>query len=195
MFALKATHRRAMERSVRMALGVVVERRKSTSRWQDWSWRPVSVILGAPPVGPEWRELLSGETWTQYHAANLPLELHRGETDDYLLNLSQHPPRVYVVLRPAAGPGSHAYRPLLITASPAEAEGYLASGDEIVEGVPMPVAVIAWLKDFVDRHHVERPFVKRKRGKGAGPEAVAELGGQRGGGAPSADGLGSDDDG
>jgi hypothetical protein len=84
---------------------------------------------------------------------------------------------------------------LLITASPAEAEGYLASGDEIVEGVPMPVAVIAWLKDFVDRHHVERPFVKRKRGKGAGPEAAAELGGQRGGGAPSADGLGSDDDG
>ena len=190
MFEVVATHRQAMERSVRMALGVVVERRKGTSRWQDWSWRPVSVILGAPPVGPEWRELVRGETWTQYHAANLPLELHRGETDDYLLNLSQRPPRVYVVLRPAAGPGPHAYRPQLITASPAEAEGYLSSGDEIVEGVPMPVPVIAWLQDFVDRHHVERPFVKRKRGKATGPDAGAERGG-----AASADRLRSDKDG
>ena len=186
MFEVVATDRQAMERSVRMALGVVVERRRSTSRWQDWSWRPVSVILGAPPVGPEWRELLRGESWTHYHAANLPLELHRSETSDYLLNLAQHPPRLYVVLRPAAGPGPHPYRPLLITASPAEAEGYLSSGDEIVEGVPMPTAVIAWLREFVDRHHVERPFVKRKRDKATGP---------RGGRAPSAGSPGGDDDG
>lgn len=156
-----------MERSVRMPLGVVVERRKSTSRWQDWMWRPVSVILGAPPLGPEWRELLRGETWTHYHAANLPLELHRAETEAYLLNLAQQPPRIYVVLRPATAPAPAPYRPLLITASPVEAEGYLASGDEIVEGVPMPAAVVAWLRDFVDRHHVERPFVKRKRKRGA----------------------------
>ena len=156
-----------MERSVRMPLGVVVERRKSTSRWQDWMWRPVSVILGAPPLGPEWRELLRGETWTHYHAANLPLELHRAETEAYLLNLAQQPPRIYVVLRPATAPAPAPYRPLLITASPVEAEGYLASGDEIVEGVPMPAAVVAWLRDFVDRHHIERPFVKRKRKRGA----------------------------
>ena len=156
-----------MERSVRMPLGVVVERRKSTSRWQDWMWRPVSVILGAPPLGPEWRELLRGETWTHYHAANLPLELHRAETEASLLNLAQQPPRIYVVLRPATAPAPAPYRPLLITASPVEAEGYLASCDEIVEGVPMPAAVVAWLRDFVDRHHVERPFVKRKRKRGA----------------------------
>ncbi|HSA79984.1 MAG TPA: DUF3305 domain-containing protein [Geminicoccaceae bacterium] len=191
MFEVVATHPQAMERSVRMALGVVVERRKSTSRWQDWSWRPVSVIPGAPPVGAEWRELLRGEAWTHYHAANLPLELHRSETEAYLLNLSQHPPRIYVVLRPITEPGPYAYRPLLITASPAEAEGYLSSGEEIVEGVPMPAPVIAWLRDFVDRHHVERPFVKRKRGKGTGPRSGAE----RGGWAASADRAGSDDDG
>ena len=163
-----------MERSVRMPLGVVVERRKSTSRWQDWMWRPVSVILGAPPVGPEWRELLRGETWTHYHAANLPLELHRVETEAYLLNLAQA--AAPDLRRAAAGDRARArmpYRPLLITASPVEAESYLASGDEIVEGVPMPAAVIAWLRDFVDRHHVERPFVKRKRARGADAPARA----------------------
>ena len=195
MFGIVATHRQAMERSVQIALGVVVERRKSTSRWQDWSWRPVSVLLGAPPVGPEWRELVRGATWTQYHAATLPLELHRAETESYLHNLAQAPPRIYVVLRPIAEPGPYAYRPLLITASPVEAEGYLSSGDEIVEGVPMPAAVIAWLKDFVGRHHVERPFVKRKRGKAEGPRDGAERAAPHGGKPPCADSSGNDADG
>jgi Protein of unknown function (DUF3305) len=195
MLEVVTTHSQAMERSARMMLGVVVERRKSTSRWQDWSWRPVSVILGAPPVGPEWRELLRGETWTQYHAANLPLELHRAETEPYLHNLAQTPPRIYVVLRPLTEPGAHAWRPWLITASPVEAEGYLSSGDEIVEGVPMPESVIAWLKAFVARHHVARPFVKRKRGNAIGPRAGAELGAPRGGGPPSVDHSRGDDGG
>jgi len=163
MFAVQATHRQAMERSVRIALGVVVERRKSTSRWQDWVWRPVSVIPGAPPVGPEGRELVHGEDWTQYLAATLPLELHRSETDAYLVNLTGRQPVIYVVLRKSGGDASDAYRPFLVTASPWEAGGYLDSGEDIVEGVPMPGALMAWVQSFVDRHHVEQPFVKRKR--------------------------------
>ncbi len=155
-----------------MLLGVVIERRRSTSSWQDWVWRPVAVLAGAPPLAGDWRQLLHGASWTQYHAANLPLELHRAETEAYLINLGQQPPRVYVVLRPASEPGPYPFRPLLITVSPTEAEGYLASGEEIVEGVPMPAPVIAWLRAFVARHHVEQPFVKRKRGKGAPPGAA-----------------------
>jgi Protein of unknown function (DUF3305) len=149
-----------------MLLGVVVERRKSRSPWQDWTWRPASVIVGAPPLGAGWRELVRGQDWIQYHAANLPLELDRTDTEAYLLNLSQKPPRVYVVLRAAGAAAEQPWRPLLITASPVEAEGYLASGDEIVEGVTMPLPVVAWLQEFVKRHHVEEPFVKRKRRPG-----------------------------
>lgn len=167
-----------MEQSARMLLGVVVERRRSRSPWQDWSWRPVSVILGAPPLGPEWRELLREADWTQYHAANLPLELSRSDTEAYILNLSQTPPRIYVVLRSAGAQAAQPYRPLLITASPVEAEGYLSSGDEIVEGVPMPAPVVAWLEAFVARHHVERPFVKRKRKRGAASAAEERPGGR-----------------
>jgi hypothetical protein len=152
-----------MERSARILLGVVVERRRSASPWQEWTWRPASVFAGAPPLGDGWRELVHGEGWTHYHAANLPLELHRVETEAYRVNLAQRPPRVFVVLRPASPPDPHAYRPLLLTASAEEAEAYLASGDEIVEGVAMPEAVIAWLRAFVERHHVEQPFVKRQR--------------------------------
>ncbi|MGH6902881.1 MAG: DUF3305 domain-containing protein [Geminicoccaceae bacterium] len=43
-----------------------------------------------------------------------------------------------------------------------EAEGYL-EGDDVVEAVAMPDALIAWVQAFVDRHHVDQPFVKRKR--------------------------------
>jgi len=159
-----------------MALGVVVERRRSRSPWQDWLWQPVAVLLGAPPLGAGWRELMRGDGWTRYHAGNLALELHRTETDAYLLNLAQRPPRVYVVLRPTRGPAERPFQPLLITASPAEAEGYLSSGDEIVEGVPMPAPVIAWLQDFVAHHHVEVPFVKRKRRRGTTVAAGSEAG-------------------
>jgi Protein of unknown function (DUF3305) len=166
-----------MEANAKMLLGVVVERRRSKSPWQDWSWRPVSVILGAPPLGSEWRELLRDADWTQYHAANLPLELSRSDTAAYILNLSQKPPRIYVVLRSAGAQAAQPYRPLLITASPAEAEGYLSSGDEIVEAVPMPAPVVAWLEAFVARHHVERPFVKRKRKRGAASATEERPGG------------------
>ena len=182
-----------MERSVRMPLGVVIERRQSTSPWQDWVWRPVSVLVGAPPVGAEWRELLHGPTWTHYHAANLELELHRVETDAYLLNLAQQPPRVYVVLRPATEPGPHSFQPLLITASPVEAESYQSSGDEIVEAVPMPEPVVAWLEAFVARHHVERPFVKRKRKRGASVVAAGDAYDEAGGAGAASGTVASDD--
>jgi Protein of unknown function (DUF3305) len=167
-----------MEQSAQIMLGVVVERRRSRSPWQDWSWRPVAVILGAPPLGPEWRELVREPDWTRYHAANLPLELSRSETEAYILNLSHTPPRIYVVLRTAGGQAAQPYRPLLITASPVEAEGYLSSGEEIVEGVPMPPPVVAWLEEFVARHHVERPFVKRKRKRGAADTSEQRPGGR-----------------
>ncbi len=177
-----------------MALGVVVERRRSSSPWQDWGWRPVSVLIGAPAVDADWRELVHGATWTQYHAANLQLELHRAETEAYLINLAQPLPRVYVVLRPATEPGPYPFRPLLITASPIEAEGYLSSGEEIVEGVPMPAPVVAWLQAFVARHHVERPFVKRKRSKGPTLGASAEPLDRPAGAAPPATVTGNPDD-
>ncbi len=37
----------------------------------------------------------------------------------------------------------------------------------------MPAAIQEWLAAFVEAHHVERPFVKRKRDR-ADPEALAK---------------------
>ncbi len=178
----------ATERMISMKLGVVVERRELNNRWQKYSWRPVAVIPGAPALD-EPKELRRGEGWIQYHAATLPLELHRRETESYKVNLSNDPPSIYVVLREVEGAPELEYRPFVVTASPYEAQDYLDSGEEIVESVPMEPGLIAWVQAFIDRHHVDQPFRKRKRerydpeesGFGRPPPEAARRRGPRGG--------------
>jgi hypothetical protein len=173
----------ATERSRTMPLGVVLERRPSTSRWQRWRWQAVDVMPGAPPVA-EWRELLREGDMVRWHAATLPLELHRTGTGDYRYNLSGKVPSVYVVLRRQLDP-ERELRPILVTVSPGEAQSYGEFGDDVVEAVAMSEGLIAWVQEFVDRHHVDRPFTKRKRDR-ADPEALGarsrlEPGGRRDG--------------
>ena len=146
-----------------LSLGLVLERRRLDHPWQDHAWRPVAMIPGAPE-GESWRVLREGRDWVHYFAGILELELYPKETDGYRVNLTQSVPLVYVVLRPdEEDETDHDVVPFLVTACPYEAEGYIESGDEIVEGVPMPEAVLAWVGDFVEAHHEEVPFKKRKR--------------------------------
>ena len=94
------------------------------------------------------------------------------ETEGYRFNLSQDPPGVYVVLREDEDEGTEELEVFHATVCPYEAMGYVESGDEIVEAVPMPTEVFEWVKAFIERHHVEEPFRKRKnkahRDKGGG---------------------------
>ena len=150
----------------RLPLGVVLERRKLDNPWRDHSWRPVAVIPGAAAMDPagDWSLMQSGEGWDHYHAGTLSLSLFRGETEGYRTNLSQEPPRLFVVLRDQDETGSeHDYVPFLVTACPYEAQDYADSGDDMVEPVVMPAAVVAFVQGFIDRHHVDEPFRKRKR--------------------------------
>ncbi|MGB0683668.1 MAG: DUF3305 domain-containing protein [Magnetovibrionaceae bacterium] len=151
-----------------LPIGVVIERREIESRWADHSWRPVSIIPGAPPVA-EWKEIRTGEGWVQFHAATLPLEIFGKETEGYRVNLANNPPVVYVVLRPGEEVEDNEVEPMLVTVCPFEANSYEESGDEIVEGIPMPPDILAWLQKFVDDNHVEEPFKKRKRKKAFDP--------------------------
>jgi hypothetical protein len=158
------TGRAVMERRQTMPLGVVLERREIDHPWQKHRWRAVAVIPGAPAI-PGWRELARGDHFVRWHAATLPLELHRTETEAYRVNLSGKTPAVFVVLRkiaPSENTAGNAIAPFLVTASPYEAEGYL-EGEDVVEVTPLPEGLIAWVDAFVQRHHVDEPFVKRKR--------------------------------
>lgn len=159
-----------MEKSESVPLGVVIERRRSDHRWSNDIWRPVAVFTGAPDLDPRgpWTRMREGEGWVQFHGGTLTLELFRAETEAYKVNLSQNPPRVFVLLRREDDPESaHDFVPFLVTASPYEAQDYLDSGEEIVEPVAMPEEVIAFTQAFIEAHHVEEVFTKRKRKKAA----------------------------
>lgn len=145
-----------------ISVGVVLERRETDNKWADYIWTPVGVIAGAPPVEDQWRVLDQGEGWVHFHAATMEIELHRGETEGYKVNLSQATPQVYVVLREGDEEGDEDVVPFHVTVCPYEAEHYMEGGEEIVEGVAMPGAIAAWVQEFIDANHVDQPFKKRK---------------------------------
>lgn len=163
-----------MERTETMPVGIVVERRDSSHPWQNEVWRPVAVIPGAPeadPAGP-WKTLRQGQGWEQYLAGTLTIEIHRTETEAYRDCLSADPPRIFVVLEQDHD-GVHEVRPFLATVSTGEALAYADAGENIVEGVPMPPTIAAWLEAFIDTHHVEQPFRKRRNRRSKGEESTA----------------------
>ncbi|AHD08442.1 hypothetical protein PhaeoP75_00654 [Phaeobacter gallaeciensis] len=143
-----------------MPLGVVVRRQPGVTRWARWSWRVTSVLPGAAPA--DWQLLREVDEICEFHAATLPLELHRSEAEAYLHGLTAEPPCIYVVLRE----GTSEERPLdvlLVTASPYEAQDYADNGEDLVEKVPMPDGLVAWIRDFAQLHFHDEPFKKRRR--------------------------------
>jgi hypothetical protein len=162
-----------MDPLITLPLGVVVERREIENVWQSHSWRPVAVIPGAPKV-EHGRLLARGFRWERYHAATLTLELHHKETAAYRTNLSNDQPRIFVGLRDVVERSGSDLEvaPFLVTASPFEAQDYLDSSEEIIEGVPMPESLIALTQAFVDAHHIDEQFEKRKQ-KRLDPNEVA----------------------
>src|SRR5271155_1293395 len=154
---------------MRIPVGVVVERRKAKSPWLDFLWRPVAVLPGAPSAAP-WTPIGAEPDRALFYAGEGVIELHRTETANYRDNLASGAPALWVVLRPTRS--EPAYEVLTVTADPAEGEALTDAGNDLVETVPMPAAIVERIEDFIARHHVERPFVKRRRDR-AEPRAAA----------------------
>ncbi|UWQ81252.1 DUF3305 domain-containing protein [Leisingera sp. S132] len=144
-----------------MPLGIVLRKSRGITRWVPWCWRAVAVLPGAAPAN--WHEMRREDDAVEYHAATLTLELHGAEAEAYHHGLNAEVPSVYVVMREQQGDAP--LELLLVTASPYEAQDYTDSGEEIVEKIPMPSALKAWVWDFVDAFYEEEVFVKRRRDK------------------------------
>lgn len=152
------------ERTRTMPVGVVVRRLPGVTRWQKWSWRPVSLLPGAKEA--DWAVLREEGDAVEYHAATLSLELHRTDTEAYLTALSDKVPSIYVVMRPADETERDVPMDVMfLTASAYEGQDYADASDVMVEKVPMPPGLIAWIREFVEAHHEEEIFIKRKRDK------------------------------
>ena len=144
----------------RIPVGVIVDRRKAKSPWIDYLWRPVSVLVGTPAAAP-WTALQESPEATLFYAGAAEIELHRTETTYYRENLASGAPSLWVALGVAAT--QPPYEILTVTADPAEGAALSDAGSNVVEAVPMPLEIVETIRQFLAEHHVERPFIKRRR--------------------------------
>lgn len=147
-----------------LPIGIVAKRTPGVTRWAKWSWKITSVLPGAAPA--EWKLLRQEGESSEFHVATLPLELWESDTEAYLAALSSRVPGVVVVMQEDDSVDARMpWKPLLVTASPYDGQDYMDSGDGLIEQVPMPDGLIAWIREFCEAHHVEEAFVKRRRDK------------------------------
>lgn len=147
-----------------LPVGAVVRRVPGVTRWAKHVWKPVAIIPGAADA--YWKELVRDGEVVDYHAGTVLLELFRADVEGYLVSLNMAVPSLWVILdRDETGQSPSEYFLSAITASAYEAQDALDSGESIVEAVPMPESLAAWIKEFVDLHYIEEPFKKRRRDK------------------------------
>ncbi|HGG04810.1 MAG TPA: DUF3305 domain-containing protein [Aliiroseovarius sp.] len=152
------------DRCLSLPLGIVLRKTPGVTRWAKWCWKAVAVLPGAGPAA--FRELRREGDVVEYHAATVPLELWRTDTEAYLSELSTRSPSIYVIMRETdAADDGPPLEVVLATASPYDAQDYADNGEDIVELVPMPEALLALVRKFIDEHHHDEKFVKRKRNK------------------------------
>lgn len=151
-------------------VGVVVERRALKNLWIDHAWVPVTVLVGVPAAAP-WTVLEQSADLIRFYAGAVELEFFGTDTTMYRENLRSQRPSLWVALRPTDAPPGVALH--MVTADPADAESLTEIGTDIIEALPMPVEIQEQLAAFIHDHHVERPFIKRKRDR-ADPNAMAK---------------------
>jgi hypothetical protein len=151
-----------------MPVGVIVERRKASSQWIDYTWRPIAALGGVPQTQP-WSVLAEEGDVTTFYAGAADVEFFKAATSNYRDNLAGDQ-SLWVVLRPTES--DPPYTLLAVTADPSEGEAFTETGTDLVDVVPLPDNVREAMIDFVAEHHVEQPFFKRKRDR-ADPEALA----------------------
>ncbi len=144
-----------------MQLGIVIRRVPGVTRWAQHVWKAVAVLPGASEAS--WKELRRDGDAVEFHAATVPLELFRTDTEAYLHGLSAKSPSIYVVMRETDD--DVPLDVVLATASPYEAQDYADTGEELVEKVPMPEGLVAWIRDYVETHHEGEVFINRRRDK------------------------------
>lgn len=168
--------------SISIPLGIVIRRSPGVTRWAKWTWKAIAVLPGAGPA--DWHQIRCGNGVTDYHAATVELVLYRSDTEAYLTGISTRKPSVYVVMREAVEAGAKQdIEVLLATVSPYDAQDYADSGEEIIELVAMPEGLIDWIKLFIETHHEDEAFIKRRRDKsrvdlvedGVGDARIAQL--------------------
>ena len=137
-----------------LRLGVVAASHPPVTRWSERVLRPVAVMTDLP--GLDVGVLMSDRDGVQtVYLGDHGLVLHSGETRHYIDNLTAKQPSVWVALDEG--------RVSVVTVDPYEGEALASDPERVVEAVPMPPVLGGRLDAFIQAHHVEEVFYKRKR--------------------------------
>jgi len=151
------------------SVDILMERIPLVNRWVSEQWRPAAVVpLGeidltpgfAKPALPE--RVADGPAGTTWRFPRRAIELHPTEAEGYFLNITSETPLVFVMWRTAEDASEPAARPEIVTVSYNQA-GRIMDGGERVDPVPMPDAILAWMRPFVTEHYKPEPRRKMKR--------------------------------
>jgi hypothetical protein len=159
-----------IEPLVRVPVGIIVERRRATTAWAEFVWRPSAVLPGVPDT-PPWTMLETEADRTAFYVGVVEILLYRTDSAGYRDNLCDDAPLLWVALQPT-GDAGRPYEISAATADPGEGEAYSENAGNLVEALPMPDAIRNIVARFVAEHHVDRPFFKRQRDR-ANLEAMA----------------------
>ena len=143
-------------------VGVIVEKRKSASPWIDHTWGAIAVMPGLPEAPRMTLIETIGDTERYYLGAST-IVLASVDTAQYRDNLMSGAPKIWVVMREEEPEGGLSL--VTVTADPTEGEANTEAGSNLVDFVPMLPEIAAEIAAFVDEHHIEREFFKRKRDK------------------------------
>jgi len=145
-----------MHASPSVRLAVVMERRTLDNPWSSQTWLPVAVRIDAA-TEPAPRALGETSDVVQWLFPGLDLALSRDECEGYWQNLVSPGARVFVLWRMEDEDGLPV--PERVTASYDEASAWM-DASELVEGVPMPEALVPWVGDYLKANF--RPEPKKR---------------------------------
>jgi hypothetical protein len=145
-----------------LRIGVLATRRPPVTRWGEAQLRPTAVLPAAPDLAPD--TLISSENGVEtWYLGAGDVVLYSGDTGHHQDNLNSGRPSVWVVTR--------ADKLACVTVDPYEGEGYASDLEAVVEALPMPATLRDAVAAFIEEHHVDIPFKKRKR-QSVDPDAM-----------------------
>jgi len=149
----------------RREVGIVVERHALASPWATHRWHPGAALLDVPDAAP-WTKLGEEGGVARYYAGAATITLVPSESESYLYNLTGPAPQIWIVLRPCApAPDGRDVELECVTVAAGEAEMLAGGAELVVESVPMPAEIAAWVAGFVAEHPHAPASYKRQRSK------------------------------
>jgi hypothetical protein len=151
------------------SVDVLMERVPIVNRWVNEQWRPAAVVPmdrippGADVVAPGVPERMTdGPAGTTWRFPGCAIELHPTEAEGYFLNITSDTPLVFIMWRAAEDGSEPAARVEVVTVSYNQA-GRIMDGGERVDPVPMPEAILEWMRPYVAEHYKPEPRRKVRR--------------------------------